>query len=51
MTKITIAYAPKYRKKYIFFNKKGKAIIEIIRTLCQWKGVEIIQGKVCKDHM
>ena len=23
---------------------------EIIRTLCQWKGVEIIEGEVCPDH-
>lgn len=40
----------KYRRK-VFYNEKKEAIREIIRTLCQWKGVEIIEGEVCPDHI
>ena len=32
-------------------EKKKEAIRDIIRTLCQWKGVEIIEGEVCPDHI
>ena len=42
--------SPKYRRK-VFFNEKKEAIREIIRTLCQWKGVEIIEGEICPDHI
>ncbi len=24
---------------------------EMLRTLCQWKGVEIIEGEICSDHV
>ena len=34
-------------RKKVFFNEKKEAIREIIRTLCQWKGVEIIEGEIC----
>ena len=43
-------FAPKYRRK-VFFNEKRADIREIIRTLCQWKGVEIIEGEICPDHI
>ena len=23
----------------------------MLRTLCQWKGVEIIEGEICPDHI
>ena len=48
--KYHIVFAPKYRRK-VFFNEKRSDIREIIRTLCQWKGVEIIEGEVCPDHI
>ena len=48
--KYHIVFAPKYRRK-VFFAEKREAIREIIRTLCQWKGVEIIEGEVCPDHI
>jgi len=38
----SIAFAPKYRRK-VFYEEKREAIREISRTLCQWKGVEIIE--------
>ena len=48
--KYHIVFAPKYRRK-VFFEEKRQEIIEIIRTLCQWKGVDIIEGEVCPDHI
>ena len=48
--KYHIVFAPKYRRK-VFYAEKRKAIREILRTLCQWKGVEIIEGEVCPDHI
>ena len=35
----------------MFYGEKRAEIREIIRTLCQWKGVEIIEGEVCPDHI
>lgn len=48
--KYHIVFAPKYRRK-VFFSEKREEIREIIRKLCQWKGVEIIEGEVCPDHI
>ena len=48
--KYHIVFAPKYRRK-VFFEEKRQEIREIIRTLCQWKGVDIIEGEVCPDHI
>ena len=48
--KYHIVFAPKYRRK-VFFNEKREAIREIIKTLCDWKGVEIIEGEICPDHI
>ena len=43
--KYHIVFAPKYRRK-IFYEEKRLEIREILRQLCQWKGVEIIEGEV-----
>lgn len=48
--KYHIVFAPKYRRK-VFFEEKRLEIREILRQLCQWKGVEIIEGEVCPDHI
>ena len=48
--KYPIVFAPKYRRK-VFFAEKRLEIREILRQLCQWKGVEIIEGEVCPDHI
>ena len=32
-------------------EKKRTEIREILRQLCQWKGVEIIEGEICPDHI
>lgn len=48
--KYHIVFAPKYRRK-VFYKEKRVDIREIIRQLCQWKGVDIIEGEVCPDHI
>ena len=45
-----IVFAPKYRRKEIYGQLK-KDIGEIIRKLCEQKGVEIIEAEACPDHI
>ena len=50
--KYHIAFAPKYRRK-VFYGEKKAAIGKILRQLCEWKGVKIIEAEMCPDpvHM
>lgn len=48
--KYHIVFAPKYRRK-VFYGEKRLEIGAIIRELCKWKGVEIIEAEVCPDHI
>lgn len=48
--KYHVVFAPKYRRM-VFYNEKRADIREILRELCEWKGVEIIEGEVCPDHI
>ena len=48
--KYHVVFAPKYRRK-VFYNEKREDIREIIKTLCTGKGVDIIEGEVCPDHI
>ena len=48
--KYHIVFAPKNRRQ-VFYKEKREAIREIMKTLCTWKGVEIIEGEVCPDHI
>ena len=48
--KYHIVFAPKYRRK-VFFGEKRKEIGAILRQLCEWKGVKIIEAEVCPDHV
>ena len=48
--KYYIVFAPKYRRQ-IIYGKLKKDIGEIIRKLCEWKGVEIIEAEACPDHI
>ncbi len=41
-----IVFAPKYRRKEAYGNLK-KDIEEILRKLCEQKGVEIIEAQAC----
>ena len=48
--KYHIVFAPKYRRK-VFFEQHRSEVREILRKLCEWQGVEIIEGKVCVGHV
>ena len=48
--KYHIVFAPKYRRK-IFYNEYKLEIGKILRELCNWKGVNIIEAEVCPDHI
>lgn len=50
MCKYHIVFTPKYRRKIVYAKYK-ESIVEIIRDLCQWKGVEIIEGTAMIDHI
>ena len=45
-----IVFAPKYRRK-VFYGEKRTAVGKILRQLCEWKGVNIIEAEVCPDHI
>ena len=45
-----IVFAPKYRRQAIYGEIK-KDIGEILRKLCEPKGVEIIEAEACVDHI
>ena len=48
--KYHIVFAPKYRRKVFYADKRLK-IGAILRELCKWKGVKIIEAEVCPDHV
>ena len=48
--KYHIVFAPKYRRK-VFYDEHRLEVREILRKLCEWKGVDIIEGEVCPDHI
>lgn len=45
-----IVFAPKHGRKVIY-NQYRRDLGEILRQLCQWKGVEIIEGHLMPDHV
>ena len=47
---ISVVFAPKYRRK-VFYDERRVAIGAILRQLCEWKGVNIIEAEVCIDHV
>ena len=48
--KYHVVWCPKYRRK-VFFNQYKESIGTILRQLCQYKGVEIIEGHIMPDHV
>ena len=48
--KYHIVFAPKYRRK-AFYGTKRLEIGQILRKLCEWKGINIIEAEVCVDHI
>ena len=45
-----IVFIPKYRRK-IMYGQVKKDVADILKKLCEMKQVELIEGKVCKDHV
>ena len=45
-----IVFAPKYRRKEIYGQLK-RDIGEMLRKLCEQKGVEVIEAEACPDHI
>jgi putative transposase len=45
-----VVFAPKYRRQ-IIYGKIKQDIGQILRQLCETKGVEIIEATACKDHI
>ena len=48
--KYHIVFAPKYRRQ-IIYGKIKSDIGKILRKLCEYKGIEIIEAEACKDHI
>ena len=50
LCKYHIVFTPKYRRKAIYGQYK-ESIGQILRQLCNYKGVEIIEGHLMPDHI
>lgn len=50
MCKYHIVFIPKYRRKAIY-GQYREDLRDIIKTLCKYKGVEIIEGHLMIDHV
>ena len=48
--KYHIVFTPKYRRK-IIYNQYKESIRDIIKQLCAYKGVEILEGHLMPDHV
>ena len=48
--KYHIVFAPKYRRKIIYGDLKAE-IGKILRELCNWKEVNIVEAELCPDHI
>ncbi len=48
--KYHVVFAPKYRRK-AFYGSRRLEIGAILRKLCNWKGINIIEAEVCVDHV
>lgn len=48
--KYHIVFAPKYRRK-VFYGEKRAEIGKILRELCEWKGVRLLNAEACPDHV
>jgi putative transposase len=50
LCKYHVVFTPKYRRK-IIYSKLRTDIRDIIRDLCKWKGIEILEGHMMADHV
>ena len=46
----SVAFAPKYRRQVIYGKIKADIGI-MLRKLCEYKQVEILEAEACKDHI
>ena len=45
-----IIFIPKYRRK-VMYGETKKDLRDILKKLCEMKGIQIIEGKICVDHV
>jgi len=45
-----IVFAPKYRRE-IIYGKYKQEVGKILRKLCEYKGIEIVEANACIDHI
>ena len=45
-----VVFIPKYRKR-IMYGKLKADVREIIKRLCDYQNIEIVEGAVCADHV
>ena len=38
-------------KRKVFYKEKREAVGKILRQLCEWKGVKIIEAEACPDRI
>ena len=50
MCKYHIVFTPKYRRKMIY-NQYKEDLRDILKQLCNYKGVEILEGNLMPDHV
>ena len=48
--KYHIVFAPKYRRKILLQEYRAE-MGKILRELCDWKGIKIIEAEICPDHV
>ena len=48
--KYHIVFAPKYRRQIIYGKIKAD-IGQMLRKLCEYRGIEILEAEACKDHI
>ena len=45
-----IVFIPKYRRKVLYGEVRQKLLV-IMKRLCRNKGIEIVEGAMCIDHV
>ena len=50
LCKYHIVFTPRYRRKVIYYQLRAD-IQKIIKDLCKWKGIGIIEGHMMPDHI
>ena len=48
--KYHVVFAPKYRR-CAFYGGRRMEIGQILRELCKWKGISLLEAEVCPDHV